>query len=80
MLKLGPPLSEWSFAEPKLTGRGGSSRGVCLEEPRCRILSAGIQSRGSGGRPGPSACGSIVSESSATRWGWMRIEEGSGGN
>lgn len=42
MLKLGPPLSEWSFAEPKLTGRGGSSRGVCLEEPRCRILSAGV--------------------------------------
>ena len=52
MLKLGPPLSECSFAEPKLTGRGGYSRGVCLEEPRWSTVSAGIQSRGSGGREG----------------------------
>ena len=52
MLKLGPPLSECSFAEPKLTGRGGYWRGVCLEEPRWSTVSAGIQSRGSGGREG----------------------------
>lgn len=52
MLKLGPSLFECSFAKPKLTGRGGYSRGVCLEEPRWSIVSAGIQSRGSGGREG----------------------------
>lgn len=28
MPKLGPPPSEWSFAELKLTGGGGASRGV----------------------------------------------------
>lgn len=28
MLKLSPPMSERSFAEPKLTGRAGSLRGV----------------------------------------------------
>lgn len=50
-----------------------------MEKPRCRILSAGFQSRGSDGR-WDRWCVVLLLRSPWPLWEWMRVAEGSGGN